>query len=82
MTKQELANSLAIILNMIGQEAQLMKMSQKALEAMYRGQLKNADAYALALEQVRLARTEATIANNRATSLERSLNRLTQKGNK
>lgn len=85
MNKSALVTSIAIIMNMLGHEKQLEKMSTQALEAMYSGLLQNAEAFSLAQASEKEAKTKANIAEARVRVLEAEVKRIklnTTKGKK
>lgn len=79
MNKDALVTSIAIIMGMTGHEAQLHKMSIKALEAMYSGLLANAEAYALMKSAEKEAVSKAKTQEKRIHALEADVRRLTTK---
>lgn len=79
MTKQELANTLGILLDMKDLSGQFLKMSLPALNAMYHGINKNLMAYSIAEDRVREANKELGIQKNRVKHLERELRELAKK---
>lgn len=75
LTKDEMANVLAILLDMEGFEGQFKKLSLDALRALFEGTNKNAAAYNLAKNEARWAREHQMTAERRADSFERDLKR-------
>ncbi|WLW40642.1 hypothetical protein BF23_00033 [Escherichia phage Bf23] len=76
MTKNEMANVLAILLDMQGFEGQLMKMSIPAMKKMYDSLNKNAMAFNLAKQEARFAKEHQATAERRAASFEREVKQL------
>ncbi|ATW62555.1 hypothetical protein [Salmonella phage SP-3] len=76
LTKTEMANVLAILLDMQGFEGQLMKMSIPALKKMYDSLNKNAMAFNLAKQEARFAKEHQAVAERRAASFEREVKQL------
>lgn len=76
MTKTEMANVLAILLDMQGFEGQLMKMSIPAMKKMYDSLNKNAMAFNLAKQEARFAKEHQATAERRAASFEREVKQL------
>ncbi len=76
MTKQDLANTLGILLNMSDMTGQFMKMSLPALNAMYHGINQNLMAFSIAEDRARDANKELGIQKARCRSLERDLSKL------
>lgn len=76
MTKNEMANVLAILLDMQGFEGQLMKMSIPAMKKMYDSLNKNAMAFNLAKQEARFAKEHQATAERRAVSFEREVKQL------
>ena len=76
MTKTEIANVLAILLDMQGFEGQLMKMSIPAMKKMYDSLNKNAMAFNLAKQEARFAKEHQATAERRAASFEREVKQL------
>lgn len=79
MTKPELVNVLAILLDMDAQRSQLSKMSLPALSKMYDSLNKNASAYGLAKQENQAAKTSEKIAKDRCRVLEAELRKLRSK---
>lgn len=79
MTKQELANTLGILLDMKDLSGQFLKMSLPALNAMYHGINKNLMAYSIAEDRAREAHKELGIQKGRVRSLERDLAKAKEK---
>ncbi|QXN67653.1 portal vertex protein [Klebsiella phage vB_Kpn_3] len=75
LTKTEMANVLAILLDMQGFEGQLMKMSIPAMKKMYDSLNKNAMAFNLAKQEARFAKEHQQTAERRAETFERELKR-------
>lgn len=78
MTKQELANTLGILLDMKDLSGQFLKMSLPALNAMYHGINKNLMAFSIAEDRQRDAHKELQIQKNRVKHLEREVRELTK----
>ncbi|AFQ22190.1 putative protein 2C [Pectobacterium phage My1] len=77
MTKTEMANTLAILLNMTGYEGQLQKLSIPAMQALYETLNANATAYSRVVRDARNAREELLISERRNKALEREVAKLT-----
>ncbi|EJT0117335.1 hypothetical protein NVX19_003611 [Salmonella enterica] len=76
LTKDEMANVIAILLDMQDMEGQLKKMSIPALKKMYDTLNKNAMAFNLAKQQERFAKEHQAVAERRAASFERELKQI------
>lgn len=80
MTKQQMANTLVILLDMdMDMAPQFMKMSIPALRKTLEGINKNWTAYGLAKQEAKDAKKEAKIANDRSKSFEIELRRMKAK---
>ncbi|QHJ82604.1 MAG: hypothetical protein [Bacteriophage sp.] len=80
MTKQQMANTLVILLDMDNEmSSQFMKMSIPALKKTLEGINKNWTAYGLAKQEAKDAKKEAKIANDRSKSYEVELRKLKTK---
>lgn len=80
MTKQQLANTLVILLDMDKELApQFMKMSIPALKKTLEGINKNWAAYGLAKQEAKDAKKDAKIVSDRAHSFEVELRKLKAK---
>jgi hypothetical protein len=80
MTKNEMANTLVILLDMEAEmSSQFMKMSIPALRKVLEGINKNWQAYGIAKRDAQEARKEAKIANDRSRSFENDLRYLKAK---
>lgn len=77
--KASLVNSIAILLSCTQQVAGLNKLSIPVLEAMYRGLLKNANAWQLVQEEAKEAKNEAFILKGRNKVLEAEVRKLKAK---
>lgn len=82
MTKQELANTLGILLGMNDMTGQFMKLSLPALNAMYYGINKNLMAFSIAEDRAREAESAMKIQKARCATLEREVRSLTKKQGK
>lgn len=75
LTKDELCNVLAIMMDMDDFQGQFKKMSIPALEKMYDRLNQNAMAYNVAKKETHHTKEHLAIAERRIASLERDLNK-------
>ncbi|ATS94005.1 putative protein 2C [Pectobacterium phage DU_PP_V] len=76
MTKTEMANTLAILLNMTGLEGQLMKLSIPAMKKMFETLNTNATEYSKVVRDAKFAREETLIVERRNKALEHEIEKL------